>query len=180
MVTPGVKVGFTELETDSEIAPHFTIAFRGSAARGNYLPADRVDAQFACTEVCRWMSKPTAQAWTALKRVCRFFNSAPRLVYMFKQQSVSSADVYVDTDWAGCPKTRKSTSGGCVMLGSHCVKHWSSTQTSIALSSGEVGFAIVLRGTGQGLGYQALLKDRGVVVPLRVWTDSSAAIGICN
>ena len=66
------------------------------------------------------------------------------------------------------------------MLGSHCVKHWSSTQTSIALSSGEAEFAGVLRGAGQGLGYQALLKDLGVTVPLRVWTDSSAAIGICN
>ena len=60
------------------------------------------------------------------------------------------------------------------------MKHWSSTQTGIALSSGEAEFAGVLRGAGQGLGYQALLKDLGVDVPLRVWTDSSAAIGICN
>ena len=180
MATPGVKVGFSELESDEELAPHLTTAFRGSAARGNYLSADRVDAQFACKEVCRWMATPTAQAWKALKRVCRYLNSAPRLVYEFRQQSVSSADVYTDTDWAGCPKTRKSTSGGCVMLGRHCVKHWSSTQTSIALSSGEAEFAGVLRGAGQGLGYQALLKDLGVDVPLRVWTDSSAAIGICN
>ena len=180
MATPGVKVGFAELEADEELSPHLTTAFRGSAARGNYLSADRVDSQFACKEVCRWMSKPTAQAWKALKRLCRFFNGAPRMVYSFQKQSVSSTDVYVDTDWAGCPKTRKSTSGGCVMFGSHCVKHWSSTQTSIALSSGEAEFAGVLRGAGQGLGYQALLKDLGVVVPLRVWTDSAAAIGICN
>lgn len=31
-----------------------------------------------------------------------------------------------------------------------------------------------------GLGYQALLKDLGIEAPLRVWTDSSAAIGICS
>ncbi len=66
------------------------------------------------------------------------------------------------------------------MLGRHAVKHWSSTQTSIALSSGEAEFAGVIRGSGQGLGYQALLKDLGVTLPLRVWTDSSAAIGICT
>ena len=99
------------------------------------------------------MAKPTAQAWGALQRVCRSFNTAPRLVYEFKKQSVSSTDVYTDTDWAGCPKTRKSTSGCAVMFGSHCVKHWSSTQTSIALSSGEAEFTGVLRGAGQGLGY---------------------------
>ena len=122
----------------------------------------------------------TAQAWEALKRVCRFSNTSPRLVLEFKKQSVSSTDVYTDTDWAGCPSTRKSTSGGAVMFGSHCVKHWSSTQTSTALSSGEAAFTGVLRGAGQGLGYQALLNDLGVVVPLCVRTDSSAAIGICN
>ncbi len=66
------------------------------------------------------------------------------------------------------------------MLGKHAIKHWSSTQTSIALSSGEAEFAGVIRGAGQGLGYQALLSDFGVDAPLRVWTDSSAAIGICN
>ena len=84
-------------------------------------------------------------------------------------------DVYTDTDWAGCPKTRKSTSGGSVMFGSHLIKHWSSTQTSVALSSGEAEFAGVIRGAGQGLGYQALLRDLEVKAHLRVWTDSRAA-----
>jgi hypothetical protein len=66
------------------------------------------------------------------------------------------------------------------MFGSHLIKHWSSTQTSVALSSGEAEFAGVIRGAGQGLGYQALLQDLGVKAHLRVWTDSSAAIGICT
>ncbi len=61
-----------------------------------------------------------------------------------------------------------------------CANRCSSTQTSISLSSGEAEFAGVIRGAGHGLGYQALLKDVGVELPLRVWTDSSAAIGICS
>ncbi len=180
MATPGVKATFKKLEEDADLPEHLTTAFRGSAARGNYLAADRLDVQFACKEVCRWMARPTAHAWEALKRVCRYLNKSPRLVYEFRQQSVSHVDVFTDTDWAGCPKTRKSTSGGCVMLGGHAVKHWSSTQQSISLSSGEAEFAGVIRGAGQGLGYQALLRDLGVDLPLRVWTDSSAAIGICT
>jgi hypothetical protein len=104
----------------------------------------------------------------------------PRLVYVYKRQEADHVDVYTDTDWAGCVKTRKSTSGGCVLLGGHTIKHWSSTQASVTLSSGEAEFAGVIRGAGQGLGYQALLRDLGVHVPLRVWTDSSAAIGICS
>ena len=158
VATPGVKSTFTELEADTELSAKTHTAFRGSAARGNYLAADRIDAQFACKEVCRWMSRPTEHAWQALKRVCRFFRSAPRLVYTYPQQTVRGIDVYTDTDWAGCPKPRKSTSGGSLMLGSHTIKHWSSTQTSVALSSGEAGFAGVVHGAGQGLGHQALLR----------------------
>ena len=180
MATPGVRVGFQELEGDEPLEQRLHTAFRSAAARGNYLSADRIDAQFGCKEICRWMSSPTQMSWKALKRLARFFAGAPRLVYVYRQQDVSHIDVYTDTDWAGCPKTRKSTSGGCVLLGRHAVKHWSSTQSSVALSSGEAEFNGVIRGAGQGLGYQALLADLGVKVPLRVWTDSSAAMGICS
>ncbi len=180
MVTPGVRLSGPELADEQSLPAQLTAAFRGAAARANYLSADRIDAQFACKEVCRSMSSPTTQSWKAMKRICRFLNGAPRLVYMYPRQRVSCIDVYTDTDWAACPKTRKSTSGGCVLLGRHAVKHWSSTQASIALSSAEAEFGGVVRGAGQGLGYQALLKDLGVSVPLRVWTDSSAAVGICQ
>ena len=66
------------------------------------------------------------------------------------------------------------------MLGEHTIKSWSSTQSSIALSSGEAELNGVVRGSGVGLGYQSLLRDLGVEAPVRVWTDSSAAIGICS
>ncbi len=66
------------------------------------------------------------------------------------------------------------------MLGSHVIKHWSSTQPSVTLSSGEVEFYGVVRGAGMGLGYQSLLRDTQRHLPLRLWTDSSAAIGICS
>ena len=60
-----------------------------------------------------------------------------RLVYRYPWQVASTLEYYSDTDWAGCPKSRKSTSGGCLMSGSHLLKSWSSTQPSISLSSGE-------------------------------------------
>ena len=66
------------------------------------------------------------------------------------------------------------------MLGKHVLKPWSATQASVTLSSGEAEFNGFVRGAGQGLGFQALLKDLGLELPLRVWTDSSAAIGICS
>jgi hypothetical protein len=139
-----------------------------------------MDMQFAAKEICRSMSAPTEQAWGSLKRMCRYLVGAPRLVYLFPWQEVGAIDVYVDTDWAGCPRTRKSTSGGLTMLGRQAVKTWSSTQASVSLSSGEAEFNGVVRGAGMGLGFQSLMADLGYHLPVRVWCDSSAAIGICS
>ena len=63
VAAPGVKPTFKDLDTDNELDASLHTAFRGSAARGNYLAADRIDAMFACKEVCRWMSRPTEHSW---------------------------------------------------------------------------------------------------------------------
>ena len=110
----------------------------------------------------------------------RSFEGRRRLVYRFAWQSVSCIDVYTDTDWTGCIKTRKSTSGGGLVLGQHPVKSWSSTQSEVALSSGEEEYYGAVKASGVGLGFQSLLADMGVALPLRVWTDSTATIGICS
>ena len=180
VVTPGVKLAYQEHARDAPLGPEMVTPFRGTAARANFLSADRLDVQFAAKEICRTMSAPTSLGWQAAKRLGRYLVGKPRLVYTYRKQELNGIDVYVDTDWAGCVKTRKSTSGGAIMLGRHCLKHWSSTQPSTALSSGEAEFYGVVRGAGHGLGFQALLRDLGITAKLRLWTDSSAALGICS
>ena len=66
------------------------------------------------------------------------------------------------------------------MRGSHLIKHWSSTQTTVALSSAEAELTGICRGATQGLGLQSLSADLGMPFELRVHTDSIAAIGICR
>jgi len=178
--TPSVRESAAQVAEDKPLEERLHTAYRASAARANYLAADRVDLQYPAKEVCRWMSSPTANSWASMKRMTRFLGGLPRLVFTYPWQTVDAVDIYVDTDWAGCPRTRRSTSGGCVMLGAHAVKTWASTQTGVSLSSGEAEFYGVLKGSGIGLGFQSLLADLGVTLPLRVWTDSSAAIGICT
>jgi len=73
----------------------------------------------------------------ALKRLGRYLQGCPRLLFQYPWQTAEKVDAYSDTDWAGCPKTRKSTNGGCLMVGAHLIKSWSSTQAVISLSSGE-------------------------------------------
>ena len=98
---------------------------------------------------------------------------------MYPFQVAESLECYSDTDWSGCTKTRKSTSGGCLMMGAHVLKTWSATQPTVSLSSGEAEFYGVVKASGLALGQQSLLRDLGLELLVRVWTDSSAAMGIC-
>ena len=89
-------------------------------------------------------------------------------------------DVWVDTDYAGCRKTRKSTSGGHVLLGQHSIKGWSVTQAIIALSSGEAEYYGIVKGASTGLGISSILGDLGHKVKVVVHTDSSAAKSLAS
>ena len=135
--TPGVKQTSEQIPVDRELPADKQRPYRGVAARSNYLSADRPDMQHAAKEVCRWMSTPTEAALVALKRVGRYLEGHGRLVYKYVFQEASMIDCYSDTDWAGCPRTRRSTSGGCLMFGKHLIKSWSTIQWPISLSSGE-------------------------------------------
>ena len=93
--------------------------FRGLAARANFLAADRPDIVHSAKEICRMMAKPTELAAQALKRLGRYLKTHPRMVLNLPFQTASTIEVYSDTDWAGCVRIHKSTSGGCIVVGTH-------------------------------------------------------------
>ena len=66
------------------------------------------------------------------------------------------------------------------MRGSHLIKHWSVTQTTVALSSAEAELTGICRGAIQGLGLQSLCVDLGIPVKIKILTDAAAAVGICR
>ena len=66
------------------------------------------------------------------------------------------------------------------MVGTHWLKCWSSAQAGVAMSPGEAEFYGAVKGARTGLGMKALYCDIGYSLPLRLWTDSSAAVGICS
>ena len=60
------------------------------------------------------------------------------------------------------------------------MKHWSSTQTTVALSSAEAELSGICKSAMQGLGLQALCLDLGIPTTITLRTDAAAAIGICR
>ena len=120
VVTPGVKEPWEE---DVELGPQESSKSRALVARANYLAQDRMDIQFATKELCREMAKPTERAWRGLKRLARYLKEHPRMVQAYRRQRQGAGIVTTtDTDFAGCSRTRKSTSGGIMTFGKHVLK----------------------------------------------------------
>ena len=125
------------------------------------------------------MSAPTRGSWKGLLKLGKYLKNHCRSGYTYPyQDSVKELIVWTDTDYAGCKRTRKSTSGGTVMWGSHLIKSWSSTQSVVALSSGEAEYYGLVKAVSKAMGIQALLRDFGIHMTITANTDASAAKGI--
>ena len=167
--------------SDFNLTPQDATTYRALAARCNYLAQDRPDISYASKELCREFSIPNLSSFKKLKRLVRYLAGMPRLVYRYPWQTMPEhITVSVDTDFAGCQATRRSTSGGAAMIGQCLVKHWSKTQTTISLSSGEAELHGIAMGCAQALGLQSLLRDLGWELKIRVLSDATAAIGIAR
>ena len=64
------------------------------------------------------------------------------------------------------------------MLGTRCVRHWSSTQTTLALSSAESEVHGIATGASIGLGLRFIGGDLGLNLKKMMLTDAPAALGI--
>ena len=60
------------------------------------------------------------------------------------------------------------------------MKTWATTQTVVALSSGEAEYYGVAKGLCEALGIKGIAKDMGLDLTIELHTDSSAAKGIAT
>ena len=182
VVTPGIRTTAEEIKDwDTPVAPEDVTKYRAITARAMYLAQDRGDIQYAAKEASRGMSDPTMGDWRNLKRLGRYLIGKERHAIVYRYQGpIHAVTIWSDSDHAGCVRTRKSTTGGVCMLGTHTIKTWSTTQSVIALSSGEAEYYGMVKGASVGLGTRELIKDLGVNLRTKVNTDASAAIGIAS
>ncbi|GKA56406.1 ribonuclease H-like domain-containing protein [Tanacetum coccineum] len=115
-----------------------------------YLTFTRPDISYAVQQVCLHMHDPRESRLSALKRILRYVQGT--LNYSLQLFSSSTTDLvaYSDADWAGCPTTRRSTSGYCVFLGNNLLSWSSKRQPTLSRSSVETeyrGFANVVAET---------------------------------
>ena len=64
------------------------------------------------------------------------------------------------------------------MHGNHCIRTWSSTQATRAVSSGEAEFYAIVEGGSRGIGLKALGEDLGCKYKVTLYSDASAGRGM--
>eukprot|EP00973_Karenia_brevis_P069890 9717216-Karenia_brevis.AAC.1 len=139
------------------------------------------------------MANPVRRDWQKLKRVGRYLITRPRVVICYQWQgrldvatgstkkgSPGESTGYSDADWAGCARTRRSTSGGVVTIGTHMIKAWSRTQATVALSSGESELYAMVKTSSELLGIISMLRDWGLELRGHVLGDASACLGVIH
>ena len=145
------------------LSPKETTMYRGIVARMNYLGQDRTDIQNTIKELGKDLAGPTNHSIVRAKRLMRYLKGAPRLTIMYRyQMNPKGISTWSDSDFAGCEKSRKSTSGGVLMHGEHLIKSWSVNQSVIA-SSGEAEYYAWVKSATIALGVQSLCADLGVI-----------------
>jgi len=96
-------------------------AYRSLAGALQYLTFTRPDLTYAVQQVCLHMHDHRESHLAALKRLLRYVRGIVDLGLILLRSSSAELVVYTDADWAGCPDTRRSTSGYAVFLGGNLV-----------------------------------------------------------
>ena len=166
-------------EWEEELLPsEEATEFRASAARLNFLSQDSPELQYPAKEVSQEMATTKIGAWKRVKRVSRFLLGREAVVWEYPWQDEGhDLETFADSDWGGRTGSRKSTSGGLIMVGKHCIKTWSTTQGAIALSSAEAEFYAMIEATLRSKGMLSTMVEMGYPCSKKIWlhTDSSAA-----
>ena len=180
VTTPGTKEEESKgSQANDPVSKEEAARYRSTACLLNYLALDRPDISFATKEVCRRLTEPDRTDIVRLKRIIRYLKGVPRVIWRFKWQApVDELSLFSDSDWAGCRRTRRSTSGGVVMLGGHLIYHWSRTQATVALSTAEAELNASLKASCEGLFVKTVCQEMFRPIYIVLYGDSSASHGI--
>ena len=111
--------------------------YRRLVGRLIYLTVSRPNITYFVHVLRRFMHQPCKLHMEAALRVVRYLKNAPGQGLFFFSNIDFRLRAYCDPDLAGCPITRRSTTGYCVFFGPSLVSWRSKRQKTVSLSSAE-------------------------------------------
>ncbi|GJR69811.1 retrovirus-related pol polyprotein from transposon TNT 1-94 [Tanacetum coccineum] len=157
------------------------ILFRGMIGSLMYLTASRPDIQFSTYLCVRYQANPKESYLVTVKRIFRYLKGTPNLGLWYPKGSCFDLKSYSDSDYVGCNLDRKSTSGGCQILGGKLVCWSAKKQSSVAVSSAEAEYVAATGCCAQVLWNKSQLADNDVLYDkVPIFYDNTSAITISN
>ncbi|GJV57137.1 ribonuclease H-like domain-containing protein [Tanacetum coccineum] len=114
--------------------------YRSLTGSLQYLTFTIPDISYVVQLVCLHMHDPREPHLSALKRIFRYIQGTMHYGLQLFSSSTTDLVAYYDADWAGCPTTRRSTSGYCVFLGNNLLSWSSKRQPTISRYSAEAEY----------------------------------------
>jgi histone deacetylase 1/2 len=144
--------------TAGKAAPDATF-YRSIAGALQYLTLTRPDISYAVGQICLHMHAPHDVHWALIKRLLRYLRGTTSHGLVIRGSSSFDLAAYSDADWAGCPDTRRSTSGFCVYLGDSLVSWSSKRQPIVSRSSAEAEYRSVANAVAECCWLRQLLGE---------------------
>ncbi|XP_024165222.1 uncharacterized mitochondrial protein AtMg00810-like [Rosa chinensis] len=154
--------------------------YRRLVGRLIYLTVSRPDITYPVHLLSRFMHESLKCHMESALLVVRYLKGAPGQGLFFSSSNDLRLRAFCDSDWAGCPLTRRSTTGYCVFLGSSLISWRSKRQKTVSLSSAEAEYRAMTGACCELTWLRYLLKDLGVShqQPALLYCDNKAALHI--
>lgn len=138
----------------------------------------RPDITFAICLLSRYLDKPTAQLWTAAKRVLRYLKQTADKGLIYTQSTKEELNAYSDADWAGDRTDRKSVSGAAIFYRGNLIQWLSRKQSTVALSTAEAEYVASALTATELIYIKGLLHDLNKVatVKCQLFVDNQSTI----
>uniref|UniRef100_A0A2N9J9Y4 Integrase catalytic domain-containing protein n=1 Tax=Fagus sylvatica TaxID=28930 RepID=A0A2N9J9Y4_FAGSY len=183
----GAKPCSTPTASSSKLSLHDGVSlseateYRQIVGALQYCTLTRPDIAFSVNQLCQFMHSPTNTHWAAAKRVLRYLKGTIDHGLFFSKSSLH-LHAFCDSDWAGGPDDRRSTTGFGIFLGS-CLVSWSAKKQSVvARSSTEAEYRAMAITTADLYWIRMLLKDLHVPLssPPVLWCDNAGALALAS
>lgn len=133
--------------------------YRSLAGALQYLTFTRPDIAYAVQQICLYMHDPREPHFNALKRILRYLKGTISEGLQISRSKTTTLTAYTDADWAGCPNTRRSTSGYAVFLGDNLILWSSKRQPTVSRSSAEAEYRGVANAVAETIWIHNLLIE---------------------
>ncbi|KAJ9538800.1 hypothetical protein OSB04_031533 [Centaurea solstitialis] len=141
----------------------------------------RPDIMYSTCLCARYQAEPKESHLTAVKRIFRYLKGTPNLGLWYSKDSGFDLTAYSDSDFAGCKIDRKSTTGGCHLLGGKLVSWTSKKQNSVSTSTAEAEYVAAGICCAQVLWLRNQLQDYDIQLSkIPIYCDNTSAIAIAN